>query len=129
MKGNKAAKKVHYTEAEAREFGEGAKGVKIRILIGEDDGAPFYVLRMIEIEPGGYTPRHSHPFEHENFVVSGSGEVLIEGKKEQIIRGDVVFIPPVLEHQYRNTGKEMLEFLCGIPVERFRKSTSDLEED
>ncbi|MDD5448560.1 MAG: cupin domain-containing protein, partial [Actinomycetota bacterium] len=80
-------------------------------------------------EPGVYTPRHSHPFEHENFVVSGSGEVLIEGKKEQVIRGDVVFIPPVLEHQYRNTGKEMLEFLCGIPVERFRKSASGSEED
>ena len=56
-----------------------ASGVTMRVAIGPDDGAPNFVLRVFSVEPGGHSPRHAHPYEHEVFVHSGRGEVFCEG--------------------------------------------------
>ena len=34
-------------------------------------------MRIFEVEPEGYTPRHAHDWEHEILVHSGSGQVLV----------------------------------------------------
>ena len=48
---------------------EGAKDVDIRWLISKEDGAENFAMRMFELQPGGHTPLHTHPQEHEVFVV------------------------------------------------------------
>ena len=53
---------------------EGAAGCTVRWLVGEKDGAPTFAMRQFEVEPGGYTPRHHHPYEHEVFVLEGEGK-------------------------------------------------------
>ena len=112
-------KVVHYTEVPAQVFGDQAPGTTIRWLIDDDhDGAPVYALRLIEVAPGGHTPRHSHPFEHENFVIEGQGRVLVNGGWHPLKSGDVVFVPGGTEHIYENTGDSPLKFLCGIPVKQ-----------
>ena len=112
-------KVTHYTNIEAKEFGPTAPGAKIRVLIDDEhDGAPFYKLRMIEIDPGGNSPDHSHPYEHENFVVEGRGQVKIDGVWHDLRPGDVVLVPADIQHQYRNAGESIFKFLCGIPVDR-----------
>ena len=115
------AKIKHYSEITANKFGAEAPGTSIRVLINdENDGAPVYNLRMIEIEPGGNTPDHSHPYEHENFVVEGIGQVMIKGEYFDLKQGDVVLVPPNARHQYRNSGNKVFKFLCGVPVENKR---------
>lgn len=112
---------VSYTDVPAALFGDEAPGVSVRILIDEErDGAPVYVLRLFEVAPGGHTPDHSHPFEHENFVLSGRGSVMIEGEWHELEAGYVVFVPPGVRHQYKNDGEDTFEFLCGVPVTRLR---------
>lgn len=114
-------KVTHYTAVPAQEFGPEAPGTSIRWLIDDEhDGAPVYALRMIEIAPGGHTPRHSHPYEHENFVVEGTGRVWLNGEWHPLQAGDVVFVPGGAEHTYENTGEGMFRFLCGVPVKRLR---------
>ena len=54
---------------------EGSSGCQVRMLISEAGGAPNFAMRQFEVAPGGHTPRHSHPYEHEVFVLEGSGEV------------------------------------------------------
>ncbi len=111
----------HYSQIPAAKFGDEAPGTSIRVLISDEkDGAPVYNLRMIEIAAGGHSPQHAHPYEHENFVVEGYGEVLIDGKVYPLEPGTVVLVPPNAEHQYRNTGTNTLKFLCGVPVTRLR---------
>ena len=118
---NPKAKIAHYSEMEAKLFGESAPGTAIRVLISdESDGAPFYNMRMIEVEPGGHTPDHSHPYEHENFIVEGQGELRIEESWHALRPGTVAFVPAGVRHQYRNTGSSTLRFLCSVPVERLR---------
>ena len=115
------AKVCHYTEVPAEIFGDDAPGVSIRWVIDEQkDGAPIYALRVIEVAPGGHTPDHTHPFEHENFIMEGTGRVQIEGEWFEVTVGDIVFVPPNIQHTYVNTGDNHLKFLCGIPVSRLR---------
>ena len=79
------------------------------------DGAPHFAMRQFEVAAGGYTPRHSHPYEHEVYVLDGTG-VVYEGDTPHPLRaGDVVFVKPDEVHQFRNSGAGPLRFLCLIP--------------
>lgn len=109
-------KVVHYQQiASAPVEMDGAVGCRIRCLIGEADQAPSFTMRQFEVAPGGHTPKHAHAYEHEVFVLDGTG-VVLEGDQEHALRpGSVVFVPPGAMHQFRNTGGEPLVFLCLIP--------------
>lgn len=95
-----------------------AEGVSVRWLITEETGAPNFAMREFTVQPGGSTPRHTHPWEHEVYILAGEGAVFGEGGEEQIAPGDVVFVPPDEEHQFRNIGAEELRFLCLIPHQK-----------
>ncbi len=49
-----------------------------RVMIGKEDGAQNFCMRMFEMGKDGYTPRHTHDWEHEIFVLVGKGEVFIK---------------------------------------------------
>src|SRR5882757_1191151 len=88
----------------------GSSGCQVRWLIGEREGAPNFAMRQFEVEPGGHTPKHSHPYEHEVFVLEGSG-VVLEGEAEHpLSAGDFVLVTPGEVHQFRNTGATPLKF-------------------
>ena len=94
---------------------DGAAGCTVRWLIGKTDQAPNFAMRQFEVAPGGHTPRHFHPYEHEVFVLSGEG-IVIEGDREHpLTAGDVIYVAPNDVHQFRNTGKSPLKFLCLVP--------------
>ncbi|HYW79484.1 MAG TPA: cupin domain-containing protein, partial [Thermoguttaceae bacterium] len=93
-------KVMHYEQIEATPVQmEGAVGCRIRCLIDPDDGAPSFSMRQFQIDPGGHTPKHTHGFEHEVFVLEGNG-VVLEGDVEHPLRpGTVAFVPPSQLHQ------------------------------
>jgi len=93
----------------------GAKKVKKQVLIGEEESAPNFIMRIFEIEPGGATPRHSHSWEHEVYVLSGKGKVYAQGNEIEIAPGDALLIEPNEEHQFTNPYSQPLCFLCLIP--------------
>ena len=93
----------------------GAHDCQVRWLIDDKQGAPNFAMRQFEVAPGGYTPRHSHPYEHEIFVLEGEGAVT-DGQRERALRaGDCVLIMPGEVHQFRNTGGQSFKFLCLVP--------------
>jgi len=105
----------NYRNVTAEEVEEDAEGVKIRPVISKEDGALNFVMRVVELSLNGYTPYHSHEWEHEVFILSGEGSVVdLKGKEHKIRKGDVVFIPPNEKHQFKNTGKQLFEFICLI---------------
>ncbi len=112
-------KVVHYTEIEASEVKEsGAIRTKIRRLISKDDGAPNFSMRIFEIEPEGRTPLHSHPREHEVFILEGECKVVL-GEDEKIVGpGYVIYVPPNLKHTFINAGDKVLKFICVVPHRR-----------
>jgi mannose-6-phosphate isomerase-like protein (cupin superfamily) len=91
---------------------KGAHGVKIKYLLHERIGAKRLQLRLFSIDVGGYTPLEKHKHEHEVFILHGKALVR-GGDTETIVKeGDVIFISSWEEHQFRNMGKEKLQFLC-----------------
>jgi quercetin dioxygenase-like cupin family protein len=93
-----------------------AKDVEIRWLISKTDGAENFTMRMFELQPGGYTPLHTHPHEHEVFVLEGQGTFICEGQEHEFGAEYVIFVPGGKEHRFRNTGNSVLRFLCLIPA-------------
>ncbi len=94
---------------------DGAAGCTVRWLVDAEDGAPHFAMRQFDVAPGGYTPRHSHPYEHEVYVLSGEG-VVLQGDREHPLRpGTVVYVAPDEVHQFRNAGTQPLRFLCLVP--------------
>lgn len=109
-------KAVHYTDVMSEEVaGEDYKGVTVRWLITEDDGAENFAMRFFEVEPGGYTAFHSHDWEHEVFILGGKGLVVCGDCQKEVSQGYVVFIPANAKHCFKNPGEERLSFLCLIP--------------
>ena len=94
---------------------EELQGVFKREVITAEDGAKNFVMRVFEVDPGSSTPSHSHPFEHEVFVLSGKGVVVGEQGAIPIGKDIVVFITANEPHTFVNTGNEPLRFICSIP--------------
>jgi len=91
---------------------EGARGVKVKYLLHERVGAKRLQLRLFTIDVGGYTPLEKHKHEHEVYILHGEA-IVRGGDAEAIVKeGDAIFIPSWEEHQFRNVGKEKLQFLC-----------------
>mgnify|MGYP001102799215 CR=1 FL=1 len=107
-------KAFHYSAIKP-EPSEGAPGARIRWAIGKNVGAPNFVTRIIEIEPGSATPYHQHPWEHEVFVLDGAGVVKTTAGETAIASRMCVYVAPDEEHQFVNTGSGVLRFLCIIP--------------
>lgn len=105
-----------YTSVEAKPVNmDGASGCQVRWLVGNAEGAPNFAMREFEVAPGGYTPRHSHPYEHEVFVLDGQGEVYHDDKAFPLRKGMVVYVAPDEVHQFRNNSNAPLRFLCLVP--------------
>jgi quercetin dioxygenase-like cupin family protein len=94
---------------------EGALKVKVRWLITKELGAPNFAMRVFEVDSSGQSPLHEHPWEHEVFVLEGLGQLFNGKKATQFKAGDVIFVPPNEMHQFKNSGKALLRFICLIP--------------
>jgi quercetin dioxygenase-like cupin family protein len=104
-----------YTDVEAKAADEGAVKLKVRWLITKDIGAPNFAMRLFEMQPGGNSPLHTHDWEHEVFILEGEGTVVGKEGEKKFKPGDAVFIRPNEKHQFKNTGKKLVKFLCLIP--------------
>ena len=94
---------------------EGAEGAQIRLLIHEAEGAPNFYMRQFNVAAGGCTPLHTHGWEHEVYILAGSGTLVSDEGDIPAGAGDCVYIEPNERHQVRNTGGEELKFLCLVP--------------
>ncbi len=112
-------KNIHNADMKPVEL-EGTNGASMAVMIGREHNAPHFALRSISVEPGGNTPKHQHDYEHEVFVVSGEGSVLLEGEYHPIKSGDTILVPANELHQFKSSSEleEPLNFLCLVPVEQ-----------
>jgi quercetin dioxygenase-like cupin family protein len=93
------------------------EGVTMRMVIGPDNGARHFNMRIFEVEPGSSTPHHSHWWEHEVYVLSGKGIVRDHTGDKPIRPGDAVLVSGDENHQFVNTGSDTLRFMCLVPQE------------
>lgn len=105
-----------YTEVPAQKAEEeGAENITVRWLITKDIGAETFAMRLFKVDIGGYSPLHTHHWEHEVFILEGEGVVKGEQGDIPFKPGTVIFVPPNETHQFLNTGDKPIKFLCLIP--------------
>ncbi|MBW6514052.1 MAG: cupin domain-containing protein [Candidatus Syntrophosphaera sp.] len=110
---------IHFDQAKLEPVNaEGAAGTKIRWLVAQKDGAPNFALRMFEVEPQGHTPFHIHDWEHEVYVLEGTGVLQTERGDLPFAAHDAIYVDPGLKHAFKNTGTGIMKFLCIIPHEQ-----------
>ena len=83
---------------------------------GKPEEATHFMLRRFEIQPGGFIGVHSHPEEHQIFVIKGP-IILIDGDENetQVNSEEFIYEPPFELHGYKNPNKFSVSFICGIP--------------
>jgi len=94
-----------------------AKDSLMKVLISPKEGWNGYVMRVIEVNKGGYTPKHSHPWPHINYVIEGTGQLLIDDKFHSVISGAYAYVPSNTVHQFKNVGGDIFKFICIVPEE------------
>ncbi len=95
----------------------GADSVVKQVAIGIAEGTPNFSMRVITVEKGGHTPFHAHPFEHVNYVLSGTGAIVTNSGETPLKQSDSVLVIPNEEHQYRNSGDAPFVFICVVAKE------------
>src|SRR5260370_4928752 len=78
-----------------------APGIQRTIVQRKDISIPGReaVVARVEIAPGGFVGRHTHPGEEISYVMEGELEVLIEGQPPLIVKtGEAFVIPAGAKH-------------------------------
>jgi len=96
------------------------KNASMKVLISPEEGWNDHVMRVVELGKDGFSPKHSHPWQHINYVLEGTGELEIDGVITTISTGSYAYVPGNTLHQFRNKGHETLKFICIVPVEGHR---------
>jgi len=92
------------------------KKTRIQLLVTRELGAPNFAMRRFVIAPGGEVGLHTHPWEHEVYIMAGKGEVLSEHGDKSVETNSFAYVPKGERHGFRNSsGTEDFVFLCMIP--------------
>ncbi len=94
---------------------EGAENVSKKVPIGQKEGWNGYTMRTFTIGPGGHSPKHSHDWEHEVFILEGEGKIVGDSMTLPLCAGDAGFVPCGENHYFENTGEQTMKMLCIIP--------------
>jgi mannose-6-phosphate isomerase-like protein (cupin superfamily) len=89
-------------------------------------GAENFSVGTSDIEPGSETIAHQHSSETEvMFIYKGKGTAIIGDASYPLEAETMMFCPPGISHQIRNTGGELLSFIFfyipGGPEQYLRK--------
>ncbi|WP_347487972.1 cupin domain-containing protein [Desulfoscipio sp. XC116] len=95
----------------------GALNVIKQTLVGPAQGWEGWVMRLFTVAPNGYTPRHSHPWPHINYIVSGQGAMYLDGQEHLVSPGYTAYVPGGAEHQFINRRQQDFVFICIVPEE------------
>jgi quercetin dioxygenase-like cupin family protein len=94
--------------------------VRWKDLIGRERGASQAMsLGIAEILPGATLARHHHAAPEIYYLLSGTGNVEVDGIDYPVAAGAAVFIPGGAPHAFSNTGASTITFVYVFPVDAF----------
>ncbi|MBA1333966.1 MAG: hypothetical protein HPY66_0359 [Firmicutes bacterium] len=93
------------------------KGVNKKVAVSPKEGWDGYVMRVFELDQGGYSPEHTHSWPHIMFFLEGNGVLHLDGKDYPVEKGSFAFVPGGKIHTVKNTGTDKMSFICIVPEE------------
>jgi quercetin dioxygenase-like cupin family protein len=93
-------------------------GVEHRTLAGSDDRLEQLSIWQQSLAPQARTPRHQHDCEEVIVVLSGAGELYIEGRVHEFCAGTTLVIPAGVTHEIRATGTTAVQLIAAFSKAR-----------
>lgn len=90
------------------------QGVVKRVLVGPGDGAPDYVIRYFELEPGSSSRLERHAHDHGVVILHGRAKAQLNEEFFELSPLDTIYVKGNDLHQFTNTGETSLGFICVI---------------
>lgn len=102
--------KVNIWEVEGTEF---PAGRRTRVLIGQNGAmqGEQFCQGYVVIYPNGAVPEHHHETVESYTILSGVGEMELDGEQQAVKSGDCIFIPSGAKHSLKNKGEEELQMM------------------
>lgn len=97
--------------------GDEVNQASMKVLVGPDEGWDSHVMRVVELGEGGFSPKHTHPWPHINYIIEGEGTLFLNGKENPVKAGSFAYVPAEELHQFKNVGKGTFKFICIVPTE------------
>ena len=120
------AKDIEEMEGEEKIHFLNPNAIRINKSLGDLVGLKNIGFHIIYVEPGKDTTEyHKHYYEEECiYVLSGKGEIVIEGEPYAFEKGDFVGFPvDTAAHSLKNIGKETL--VCLVVGQRLEQDVGD----
>lgn len=95
---------------------EGSHNVRMRPLIGREDGARRTAMHELIVGKDGYSTKHAHEWDHQLVVTEGRGLAIVSGKRIPLRAGVVLLVQSGEEHQFQQKGEKPLRFLTVTPL-------------
>lgn len=88
-------------------------GRRTRVVVGVDSPlqAQHFVQGIVMIHPGGAVPEHDHETEETYTILSGTGEMMVDGEIQAVKENDVIYMKPFVTHGLKNTGTEEMKMM------------------
>ncbi|MHA1730213.1 MAG: cupin domain-containing protein [Promethearchaeota archaeon] len=101
----------HYSKSREKSVSDyNSERTAIRVFIEKE--APNFIMRRFEIKSGGSIGVHSHPVEHEIYLLKGQLFLTDnKGRKELVSEDEFIFFPPNEPHGYINSSNETAAFI------------------
>lgn len=108
---------AHEKDNQAKQLvGDQVKHAAMKVLVGPEHGWSDHVMRVVELQTDGYSPKHAHPWPHINYMIEGEGCLMIDGVDTTVKAGSYAYVPANTLHQFKNTGQGIFRFICIVPV-------------
>lgn len=104
-------KKVNiFEDIEGIEFPAGRRG---RVIIGENGAikGEYFCQGYSIIYPGGSVPEHHHVTIETYTILSGTGEMTVDGETLPVKSGDCIYVDKNQVHGIVNTGEEDMHMM------------------
>lgn len=92
------------------------EGIRRRVVIGPDQGAPTFAIRVVDLAARASTHNHNHDWEHGVLILRGRGLLLADTETHRIGAGDAIYIAPGEQHCFQNPYRRVLTFVCVVPL-------------
>jgi quercetin dioxygenase-like cupin family protein len=113
-----------WADVEAEGYTPGLQTKVVRhTLIGRrkaslDESGPALELRYFEVPSGAVTRLEKHEHEHYVIVGHGRGHAIVGCEVREIGPCDVVYVGPMVPHQFVNRSEASFGFFCVVPAVR-----------
>src|SRR2546425_12328456 len=94
----------------------GSHNVKMKQLIGHEDGAGKTSMHEPIITKGGFSARRRHEWDHQLVVTEGRGVAILDGKKLALRPGVVLLVQSNEEHQFLQRGGAAVKLVSDTPI-------------